>query len=425
MGGAKMISPCSFGLALALGCFALAGACGNADQPLESELLVQQEPAPQPHQRSLSKLASAALEARGPGFELGNPQTAPAEFEALAQHFQLRGTARFVPHNPAAKPSLQDLEIALAGPQLQRYQLTSGDYKNWFMLGGSGDAWVKTPNDTQPRPFSSEAAILEEDASLRWLILRFPKDLVRGSEEIERTWSATWEADGLVLLQEDKEHGKLLLKFDEQGLPTKVYRALAEGSAEPQLLLEVSEWSVEVSGQDGVRSYPRQWVWHRDDWNVEERIDQIEDRALYLDVAFRPADAPVTSFRVHRGEDGSSRRIPRDRFALVQRSLHYQALTETAAAQGATDGRLIWKLWDGAELRYVLQVDEPSADIESVAIEDQLCLLWSSTQRKDHEQARERLVRAAAENALEVVGPLWFNTSVDGLEALLPVQRRD
>ena len=414
-----------FSVALLATCLGLLGACGDASLPDDSDPPVENEQNPEPPKRSFSRLTTRAQEARGPGFEIESEQNPRTQRDALARHFQLRGTARFVPHNPDAKASLQDLEVALAGPQLQRYQLASGDYKNWFMLGGSGDAWVKTPNDAQPRPFSSEAAILEEDASLRWLILRFPNDLVRGPEEAERTWSTTWEAGGLVLLQEDFERGQLLLSLNEQGLPAKVYRALPEGSAEPQLLLEISEWVVEVAGQDGPRYYPREWVWHRDDWKVEEVIDEIEDRALYLDVAFRPADAPVSSFQVRRTEDGSSRRIPRDRFALVQRSLHYQALDRVDGEQGEADGQLVWKLWDGEALRYALQVDDSEPTSDSIEIEDQLCLLWSSAQRKDHEQARQRLIRAAAENGLEVVGPLWFNTSVDGLEALLPVQRGD
>jgi len=412
-----------FAVAITLAGLALLGACGDSSLPDDSDPSVQNEPDQTPRQRPTSRLVARAREARGPGFEIENSQATRSDTDALARHFQLRGTARFVPHNPAAKPSLQELEIALAGPQLQRYQLTSGDYKNWFLLGGAGDAWVKTPNDEQPRPFSSEAAILEEDASLRWLILRFPNDLVRGSEEAERTWSATWEADGLVLLREEFERGQLLLKLDERGLPAKVYRALSEGSAEPQLLLEVSEWTLEHAGAAGPRYYPHQWVWHRDDWNVEEVIDDIEDRALYLDIAFRPADAPVSSFRVRRDEDGGSRRIPRDRFALVQRSLHYQEQAE--AKTESSEGDLIWSLWDGAEMGFARQVHDPSAAPGSIAIENQLCLLWSSAQAKDYQQARDRLLEAAMENGLEVIGPLWFNSSVDGLEALLPVRRKD
>jgi hypothetical protein len=425
MGGSPMKQTRTFPLAFTAAWLAMLGACGDASSPDNSDLPVQHEQEPAPPKRLLSKLAVEARKARGSGFGFESTQAANSETDALARHFQLRGTARFVPHNPAAKPSLQELEIALAGPQLQRYQLTSGDYKNWFMLGGPGDAWVKTPNDAQPRPFSSEAAILEEDATLRWLILRFPTDLVRGSEEIERTWSATWEADGLVLLREDFERGRLLLKLNEQGLPAQVYRALSEGNAEPKLLLEVSDWKLELASQNGIRNYPRQWVWHRDDWKVEEVIDQIEDHALYLDVAFRPADAPVSSFQVRRAEDGSRRRIPRDRFALVQRSLHYQLLAESESEPGEVEGRLTWKLWDGADLRYALQLHDSSAAVDSLAIENQLCLLWSSSQSKDHEQARARLLKAAAENGLDVIGPVWFNTSVDGLEALLPVQRKD
>lgn len=409
--------------ALGAVCFALLGACGEPSSPDDSGPPIQNEQTPAPPKRPISKLAALARAARGPGIVSQTELATTSGDDALARHFQLRGTARFVRHDPSAKPSLQDLEIALAGPQLQRYQLTSGDYKNWFLLGGSGDAWLKTPNDPKPRPFSSEAAILEEDATLRWLILRFPIDLMRGPEETERSWSETWQAGGLILLRENLEGGQLLLKLDEQGLPAQVYRALAEGSAEPQLLLEVSDWQLEHAGPEGVRHYPRQWVWHRDDWKVEEVIDQIEDRALYLDVAFRPADAPVSSFQIRRAEDGSSRRIPRDRFALVQRSLHYQEL-DGPQPELATE-QLIWKLWDGAELRYALQVDEANPTAESISIEAQLCLLWSSAQRKDHEQARARLVQAAAENGLEVLGPLWFNTSVDGLEALLPVRRID
>lgn len=423
MGGPRLMKLRLIPAALVAACFASLGACGETSSPDDSGPPLANEQAPTAPKRPVSKLAAQARAARGPGLLQQTERAATSGDDALARHFQLRGTARFVRHDPTAKPSLQELEIALAGPQLQRYQLSSGDYKNWFLLGGPGDAWLKTPNDQQPRPFSSEAAILEEDATLRWLILRFPIDLMRGPEATERSWSETWEAGGLILFREDLEGGQLLIKLDEQGLPAQVYRALAEGSSEPQLLLEVSDWKLEHSSPEGVRNYPRRWVWHRDDWRVEEVIDQIEDRALYLDIAFRPADAPVSSFQIRRTEDGSSRRIPRDRFALVQRSLHYQLLD--AIEPEPTPEQLIWKLWDGTELRYALQVDEANPGADSISIEAQLCLLWSSAQRKDHEQARERLVQAAAENGLEVLGPLWFNTSVDGLEALLPVRRAD
>lgn len=408
--------------ALAVIVLTMLGACGEPASPDDSSPPIENEPAPARPERVLSRLAKQASAARGPGFVLETEQAAPSDRDALARHFQLRGTARFVLHDPAAKPSVQDLEIALAGPQLQRYQLSSGDYKNWFLLGGPADAWVKTPRDKQPRPFSSDAAILEEDASLRWMILRFPNDLVRESIDTEQDWSKTWQAGGLVLLNEDFERGQLLLKLDEQGLPAQVFRALSEGNTEPQLLLEVSDWTLERSDQAGARMYPRKWTWHREDWNVEEDINQIEDRALYLDVAFRPADAPVSSFQVRRAEDGSSRRVPRDRFALVQRSLHYQDIT--APDGEALPDQLVWKLWDGKAVRYALQLAESAAnEPDTQSIEAQLCLLWSSAIAKDHEQARDRLLEAAAENGLEVIGPLWFNTSVDGLEALLPVRR--
>jgi hypothetical protein len=423
MGGSRMKQGCRFAVHLALASLALLGSCGESNPSDDSAAPLQYEQDPPPRQRPTSRLVARARDARGPGFEDESASVSATQADALARHFQLRGTARFVPHNPAAKPSLQELEIALAGPQLQRYQLSSGDYTNWFLLGGAGDAWVKTPNDAQPRPFSSEAAILGEDASLRWLILRFPNDLVLDSEEAERTWSATWEAGGLILLREDFERGQLLLKLDERGLPAQVFRALTEGSAEPQLLLEVSDWTLEHAGTAGPRFYPRQWLWHRDDWKVEEVIDQIEDRALYLDVAFRPADAPVASFRVRRDEQGNSRRVPRDRFALVQRSLHYQEQDEAKAA--SHEDALIWQLWDGSAMRYALQVSDPSTAPDSITIEDQLCLLWSSAQARDPAQARDRLLLAAEENGLKVIGPLWFNRSVDGLEALLPVRRQD
>jgi hypothetical protein len=408
-------------LTVALACLACLGSCGDASVPDDSDPPLQNEQDPAQRQRPTSRLVAQARKVRGPGFE--DSQATQSDSNPLARHFQMRGTARFVPHNPSAKPSLQELEIALAGPQLQRYQLAAGGYKNWFLLGGEGDAWVKTPNDEQLRPFSSEAAILEEDATLRWFILRFPQDLVRDSEEVERTWSSTWEADGLILLREDFERGQLLLKLNESGLPAQIYRALSEGSAEPQLLLEVGDWTLAYAGAEGLRYYPRQWVWHRDDWKVEEVLDQIEDRALYLDVAFRPADAPLSSFQIRRDEDGSSRRIPRDRFALVQRSLHYQERSKAEAE--TSEGQPVWQLWDGTELRYALEVSDPSEVSDSITIEDQLCLLWSSSRAKDYQQARTRLLEAAKENGLEVSGPLWFNLSVDGLEALLPVRRID
>jgi hypothetical protein len=131
----------------------------------------------------------------------------------------------------------------------------------------------------------------------------------------------------------------------------------------------------------------------------------------------------VASFRVRRDEQGNSRRVPRDRFALVQRSLHYQEQDEAKAA--SHEDALIWQLWDGSAMRYALQVSDPSTAPDSITIEDQLCLLWSSAQARDPAQARDRLLLAAEENGLKVIGPLWFNRSVDGLEALLPVRRQD
>lgn len=407
-------------LACATLCFLLP-ACGKeeATEPEQFESTLPEPPQQEAKPARIpSTLAMQAAKARGAGFHIEAPSN---RTEALAHHFQVRGTARFVPHNPASKPSLQGLDIALAGPELQRYSLSSGEFTNRFLLGGSGDAWVKTPNDTQPRPFSSEANILEEDATLRWFILRFPRALRDRPIEQERQWSKTWEAGGLVLLKQDQDRGQLLVRFDANGLPTQVYRALEEGDAEPELLLEVSNWTVSVDHGSGERLYPRDWVWHREDWKVEEVIDELEDRALYLDVAFRPKDAPLSSFQVRRSESGAQR-IPRDRFALVQPDLHYQLL-DSEQPPADPDG-VLWQLWDGESARYALQVDpESAADLPSFA--SQLCLLWSSSQSNKAEVALQRLSEAAAENGLEVEGPLWLNTTVDGLEALLPVRRLD
>ena len=130
-------------------------------------------PSPPSPQRDPA-LLEAARSARGSGFaaRFGSHRA-----DDPATHFQLSGEARFAFRDPALEDRSFAFEVALAGPSVQRYQLSAGQRKNWFLLAGPGDCWVKTPEDQQPKPASARAGELGEDAALRWLILGFPAHL--------------------------------------------------------------------------------------------------------------------------------------------------------------------------------------------------------------------------------------------------------
>lgn len=414
---------------LTLGSTSLLSACGDepatpAGTAAWSDAGQQEEDIPTlvVHDNKLAKTARAARGAGFPTWEI-NPLESNHQ-----KHYQLRGTARFVSHDPNSAPIEQTLEIALASPTLQRYQLAEGVRSNWFLLAGTGDAWLKKPDDPTPQPWSAGAVELGEDAALRWLVLRFPdpmRDLeTDDSEFLPRT--EAWEKG------EPFAFDDFLVRCNEQGLPTTVLRAVSrDGSAleTPELLLEISDWTLEASSAHAPRLYPRLWVWHREAWKVEERIESVEDRALYLNMAFRPDELPLEKFqgmRVQRDEDGAPSRIPPDRFALVEPEIRYVELAgeQELAEEDSLDWYTVWRVVDGDSVRTLRQL-APGEELEgSATLSDQLCLLWSSRSAGlMPEEVRAKLIELAKQNQLEPLGPIWFNWGVAGIEALLPVQR--
>lgn len=403
-------------------------ACGNAaddSEQAEPDLEVESSPqpvAPEPEDQEPPEAAllAPARKARGAGYReryLASTRASPA------RHYLLNGAARFVFHDDSAPPRDFTFEVALAGPSLQRYQLADGARKNWFMIGGPGDSWIKTPDDTEPRPNSVGAGELEEDAALRWLILGFPS-LLEGSHQRRQAadWSTAWSTESPVVLDPAFGQGNLQLWLDpESGLPTRVERLDDQGQA--NLLLEVSDWSLEYEGDSGVRVYPRRWSWHRESWRLEETVESIEDRALFLDIAFRPKQAPLSTFQVRRGSDGSTQAIPVERFALVEHSMRYRELSEQPAAD---DPARVWEFRRPTETVFVEQLDEQAQGSGVQIIDAQLCLLWSSPKVFELDEAADARIREIAEqNGFTVIGPIWIHTEVAGLEVLLPVQPMD
>ncbi|MAW62261.1 MAG: hypothetical protein CMJ94_15700 [Planctomycetes bacterium] len=378
-------------------------------------------PSPPSPQRDPA-LLEAARSARGSGFaaRFGSHRA-----DDPATHFQLSGEARFAFRDPALEDRSFAFEVALAGPSVQRYQLSAGQRKNWFLLAGPGDCWVKTPEDQQPKPASARAGELGEDAALRWLILGFPAHLEgAAAQQRARDWSEAWEAEQPIALPEDFGQGGLQISMGEDGLPTRVERVDAEGTRE--LLLEVTDWSLSAGAATpdaplGLR-YPRSWSWHREDWILHETLDRLEDHALYLDTAFRPEEAPLARFQVRRAPDGSSQRVPEDRFALIEHTMRYRVLE--AAPEDPTEGN--WEFRAPTETRWAEQLDAKAEGPGVESIEAQLCLLWSSPRlQAPTEEGLQRLREVAAQNGLEVIGPVWIHTGVVGLELLLPVRKPD
>lgn len=391
--------------------------CG---EPGESTLPSEVE-TPSPPKAQLPtppQLLLTARNARGSGYEERFQTDAEAN---PARHYFFGGEARFVFRDAAQDARAFAFDVALASPSLQRYQLSDGQRKNWFLLGGPGDAWLKTPEDTTPRPNSMGVGELGEDAALRWLILGFPATLEHpSSREQAEQWSTLWSRGEPIPLAEDFGRGGLQLRLDaESGLPTRVERRQEEG--EPQLLLFVRDWTVRYEGAQGARLYPSRWDWHRENWVLEETVEELEDRALYLDTAFRPKEAPLSTYQVRRNPDGSAQRVPEERFALVSPSIRFRELAEKPATEPSAR---VWEIRDGDASRFVEQLD---ADTEGEGVErmdEQLCLLWSTPQSSRFDDGADvRLREIAAQNGFEVLGPVWIRTDVAGLEVLLPVRQ--
>lgn len=395
-----------------LGIAASSGSCGESTAPLQK--------APE-H----SALVNTALESRGAGFSRNGELM--YSFLGPAQHLQLRGDVRFVSQDDPERIFDQKLEIALAADSLQRYQLESSGSKNWFLLDGES-AWQKTPQLVDPQPYPDGHSFLAEDAALRWLILRFPAHLIAHPDQ-DASWSQAWQAGAAIELGPDFGMGELELTLDARGLPQRLDRVRPgiDGAADQRTpLLEVADWTLQVDSTLP-RLYPRQWTWHREDWKIIEQIKSVEDRALYLDQAFRPADSDPRAFNVQRTPDGRMLRIPKDRFALVARSLHVRYLDRKPDAAQIAPGATLWRLWDGVDVSWALEVAAQDSTDDVVTLDEHLCFLWSSTipQQSSAEEVRQRLIRAAEENALQVDGPLWWNAQTAGFEALLPVRRAD
>ena len=381
---------------------ALPPAPRETQQPLEPELLLR------------------ARAARGAGYAeryQAGSQISPA------RHYLFSGIAHFVFHEEGKEPGIFDFEVALASPSLQRYQLTLDLWKNWFLLGGPGDSWLKTPNDSAPRPNSAGAEELEEDAALRWLILGFPASLERAHARNQaEQWSELWKKREPVPLAADFGRGDLQLWLEPStGLPKRVERRGENGRA--SVLLTVQDWTLSYPGSQGERLYPRQWNWQRKDWVLEEKLAQIEDCALFLDTAFRPVEAPMSQYQVWRGADGSTQRVPDERFALVAHSMRYRALSEKSAADNSA---CIWEFRNATERQFVEQLEDDAEGEGVEVIANQLCLLWSTPQFQSlNNEAEAWLSEIAAQNGFETIGPIWVRTEVVGLEVLVPVRKRD
>lgn len=400
---------------LSLACFA----CGEAVEATPTLVLEEPPPPPVVQEPTEPALLKQAREARGSGYAERYQASASA---SPARHYFFGGKARFDFRDPAREAQSFDFDVALASPSLQRFQLTTGEWKNWFLLGGPGDAWVKTPNDLAPRPYSAGAGELGEDAGLRWLILGFPAALDRVDTEAQaEQWSELWSQGKPIPLAEDLGQGNLQLWLDaESGLPTRVERKQAEGEA--QLLLSVSDWSYSYEGIKGERFYPQRWEWQREDWVLIETIEALEDCALYLDTAFRPKEAPLSEFQVRRGSDGSTQRVPDERFALVSYSMRYRVIDQRPDADTAR----IWELRDAKGSRFIQQLDDAAEGEAVERVDEQLCLLWSTSQATSFDaKADARIREIAAENGFEVIGPVWIHTEVAGFEVLLPVRQPD
>jgi len=405
---------------LALSCFAGGFACDEAEEVTPTLVLDETPPPPVVQEPAEPALLKHAREARGPGYAERYQASASA---SPARHYFFGGKTRFDFRDPAAEAMSFDFDIALAGPSLQRYQLSAGERKNWFLLGGPGDAWLKTPNDQVPRPNSAGASELGEDAALRWLILSFPSALERAdANEQAEQWSDLWSQGEPIPLAEDFGRGGLQLWLDaETGLPSRVERKQAEGEA--QLLLTISDWSYSYAGTTGERLYPQHWEWQREDWVLTETVEALEDSALYLDTAFRPKEAPLSQFQVRRGSDGSTQRVPEERFALVSYSMRYRVLDQRPEDDGQVR---VWELREAEGSRFIEQLDD-SAEGEGVErVDEQLCLLWSTSQATSFDADADARIREIAEqNGFEVVGPVWIHTEVAGFEVLLPVRQPD
>lgn len=406
-------------LILALGSNAVA--CGDPAEetpPLETESPAPPEPEVQ--QPADPPLLVTARAARGTGYAARYQSGAQAN---PARHYFFGGEARFVFHDTNQAPRAFDFDVALAGPNLQRYQLADGQRKNWFLLGGPGDAWLKTPEDTSPRPNSAGAGELGEDAALRWLILGFPASLEHpAARDQAEQWSSLWSQGEPIPLAEDFGRGGLQLRLDaETGLPLQVERRQEEGDA--QILLAVSDWTLSYQGNQGERIYPSRWDWHRENWVLEETVEELEDRALYLDTAFRPKEAPLSTYQVRRGSDGSTQRVPEERFALVSYSMRFRALTEQPVPGSPAR---VWEVREDGASRFIEQLEDEAEGEGVESLDEQLCLLWSTPQSTSLDaEADARLREVAAQNGFEVIGPVWISTEVAGLEVLLPVRQPD
>lgn len=338
-----------------------------------------------------------------------------------ARHFRLSGTARFVLHDTERPPIEQGLEIALGGPARQRYTLDADGRKNWFLLDGADEAWMKGPDAAEPRAYP--AAELAEDAGLRWLILRFPWDVAALPEQPDAPldWRAAWA------------RSPLRIERDARGLPVRVLRLPEpDDSSEPpdagelEPVLELEDWRPADVDGDGVAAaaYPHRWIWHRAQFRLEEEFHRVQPGALYLGRAFRPLAGAPEAYRIRRGEDGAVAPVPDEALTLVDRSAWWLREQDADAAQRAgADARWQVHPGDGALAFTALTFDtRPSGAAEASRLDAQRCLLWTSPDAPPPAaRIRAELVTAAEQNGLRPDGALWLRLDAPGLEALLPV----